>query len=240
MTRTWDTWGLCIPLTAIQLADNQVLEVRTPEVHGVKAMVIGGILHQKPHKLRNSLRNMFKSKGVASKRYSKQFKISEGAELPEGHALNVDHFVPGQYVDVISTTSGKGFAGVMKRHNMKGGNASHGATKMHRKMGASGGGQDPGRIWKGKRMAGRMGGKKVIVHGLQAYKIDTRWNILYVKGCIPGKPGGHVRVTDARRGPKKMLSKAPPYPTALPGQVPKGVHVAPPTEDDPGEKMRDR
>lgn len=124
----------------------------------------------------------------------------------------------------------------MKRHNMKGGNASHGATKMHRKMGATGGGQDPGRIWPGKRMAGRMGNQTIITHSLQLHKIDTRWNILYVKGAVPGAPGTTIAVTDARR--KNRFVGVLPYPTAASGQVPAGIHVVTPPDRDPGTVIR--
>ena len=94
---------------------------------------------------------------------------------------------------------GKGTAGVMKRHGMKGGNASHGTTKTYRKMGATGGGQDPGRVWPGKKMAGRMGNKRVLTLSLQVHKIDTRWNVIYVKGCVSGAPGVRAPLAPFRR-----------------------------------------
>jgi large subunit ribosomal protein L3 len=236
MTHSWDSWGKRIPLTAIHLKDNVITEERSVEEHGVSATVVGAVNHSRPHKLRNSYRNQYESKGMAPRRHSTQFKVSPTGQLPMGTAVNVDHFVPGQYVDVIGKTVGKGHAGVMKRHNMAGGNASHGTTKSHRKMGASGGGQDPGRIWPGKRMAGHMGDKKTIHHSLQLYKIDTRWNVMYVKGNVPGKPGAVVKISDARRKPHV---KAPPYPTATPGAVPAGIHTADPTVLDPGLAMTD-
>ena len=129
MTHTYDTWGKVVPLTVIQLQDNQVVEVRTKEVHGVDALVVGAVDHSRPLKLRASTRNMFESKSVPAKRHLAQFKISPDAALPVGTALNIDHIVPGQFIDVVSTTIGKGHAGVMKRHNHAGGNASHGSTK---------------------------------------------------------------------------------------------------------------
>lgn len=235
MTHTWDAWGKRTPLTAIQLKDNVVVEPRTTERNGIDAVVVAAVDHTRPHKARLSHKNMYESRDLSCKQHSTQFKVSPDALLPTGTMLNADHFVPGQYVDVISKTKGKGTAGVMKRHNMKGGNASHGATKMHRKMGATGGGQDPGRIWPGKRMAGRMGNKKTITHSLQVYKIDTRWNIVFVKGCVPGGIGNIVKVSDARRKPHAVT---PPYPTSKPGQVPIGIHVADPTASDPGLAMR--
>ena len=210
------------------------MEVRTEAEHGVDALVVGAVDHAKPHRLRPSLRAIFASKGVHPKRVVEQFKVSPGAVLPVGAAIDVAHFVPGQHVDVIGTTVGKGFAGVMKRHNMGGGNASHGATKMHRKMGATGGGQDPGRVWPGKRMAGHMGNAKTIIHSLQVYKIDTRWNVLYLHGAVPGKPGGTLKIQDARR---KAPSLPLPTPTAPPGLVPPGVHVLAAAEEDPSERL---
>jgi len=235
MTHTWDAWGKTIPLTVLELSSNVVVEQRTQAKHGVDAVVVGANNHTRPWKLLASTRGMFESKGVPYKKDLVQFKVADPSLLPIGQSVGADHFVPGQFVDVISTTIGKGFAGVMKRHNMAGGNASHGATKMHRKMGATGGGTDPGRVWKGKRMAGHMGSKRVITHSLEVYKIDTRWNVVYVKGAVSGAPGTVVTISDARR---KQHSAVPPYPTALEGSVPAGIHVAVPTEEDPGEKMR--
>eukprot|EP00039_Didymoeca_costata_P022330 m.4279 g.4279 ORF g.4279 m.4279 type:complete len:257 (-) comp2946_c0_seq1:76-846(-) len=199
MTHTWNVDGKHIPLTAIRIAENQVLEVRTKEQHGVDALVVGGIEHNRPWKLRPSLRNMFASKNIPCKKEITQFKVSPDNIIPQGDVITTDHFQVGQFVDIVSTTIGKGTAGVMKRHNMGGGNASHGGGKMNRKMGATGGGTDPGRVWKGKRMAGHMGCQKVITHSLMVYKIDPRWDLLFIIGSIPGKPGTPCFLTDARR-----------------------------------------
>jgi len=232
MTQTWDAWGLTIPVTVLQLKDNQVVEVRTKAKNNVDALVVGAIDHPRPFKLRTSAQGMFKSKKLTPKRALVQFKTTDNATLAMGDEITAAHFVPGQYVDTISKTIGKGTAGVMKRHGMKGGNASHGTTKTYRKMGATGGGQDPGRVWPGKKMAGRMGNKRVLTLSLQVHKIDTRWNVIYVKGAVSGAPGTVVTVSDARR---KKSNVPLPCPTARPGVVPAGVHIAPPTDYDPGE-----
>eukprot|EP00041_Stephanoeca_diplocostata_P017180 m.341941 g.341941 ORF g.341941 m.341941 type:complete len:399 (+) comp20620_c0_seq1:137-1333(+) len=237
MCHTWDAWGWKTPLTAIQLQDNEVLDVVTPndEGRGVYALVVGAVNRKKTRRVHRSQLATFRKRGIPVKRYVRQFKVSPDALMGIKSRIQVDHFVPGQFVDVIAKTKGKGFQGVMKRHGMKGGNASHGTTKSHRKMGATGGGQDPGRVWPGKRMPGHMGQKNVITHSLQAYKIDTRWNILYVKGCVPGAVGSVVAISDARR---KLPECALPVPTAADGVVPYGFHVAPPSPRDPNTIMR--
>jgi large subunit ribosomal protein L3 len=233
MTHTWDAWGKTIPLTVLQLPDNIVVEQRTKDLHNVNAIVVGANEVTKPWKLLKSTRGFFDSKGVPYKKDLQQFKVTDPSLLPVGTSIGADHFVPGQYVDVISTTIGKSFAGVMKRWGMAGGNASHGATKSHRRIGSNGGAI--GRVWKGKKMAGHMGVDRRITHSLEVYKIDTRWNVIYLKGSVSGPPGTVVTVSDARR---KTHKEHPPYPTASAGQVPDGVHIVQPTEEDPGEKMR--
>jgi hypothetical protein len=123
---------------------------------------------------------------VPAKRHVREFPVSPQALVAPSTPLNVAHFLPGQYVDAVATSVGKGFQGVMRRHNMKGMSRTHGQTKTHRKMGASGGGTNPGRVIKGKRMAGHMGNIKVQALSLLVFRIDTRWNVLFLKGCIPG------------------------------------------------------
>ncbi len=129
---------------------------------------------------------MFESQGAAPKRQVREFPVSADALVAPGTQLNVAHFLPGQFVDAVASTVGKGFQGVMRRHNMKGMSRTHGQTKTHRKMGASGGGTNPGRVIKGKRMAGHMGDVMTQALNLLVFRIDTRWNVLYLKGCIPG------------------------------------------------------
>ncbi|XP_062523238.1 large ribosomal subunit protein uL3m-like, partial [Corticium candelabrum] len=158
------------------------------------------------------LQGHFAKASLPVKRKLWEFRVTEDASVPVGTEIVASHFLPGQYVDVAGTTIGKGFQGVMKKHKMKGQGASHGVTKTHRKMGATGGGTDPGRIWPGKRMPGRMGCKRRTTMSLKVYRINNKYNILYVSGCIPGYNGSYVRVTDARRKPVQE----PPFPTSFP------------------------
>jgi large subunit ribosomal protein L3 len=141
--------------------------------------------------------------------------VTEDALLPPGTNITAAHFTAGQFVDVCAKTLGKGFQGVMKRHGMAGQPASHGVTKTHRKMGATGGGGDPGRIWPGKRMPGRMGCKRRTIPSLKVYRINHVFNVLYVKGAVPGPRMQYVRVTDAKRKPHPSQS---PFPTHITSQ----------------------
>jgi len=132
--------------------------------------------------------------------------------LPVGTGLTCRHFMPGQYLDICGTSTGKGFQGVMKRYGFGGQGASHGVSRAHRNAGSIGGCQDPGKVRKGQKMAGRMGNKRVTVQGLQLYKIDLERNLLFVKGAVPGHKGTWVRVTDSIKhlNADSMLQ----YPTA--------------------------
>jgi large subunit ribosomal protein L3 len=143
-----------------------VVRVKTKDSDRYTALQMGAVDHPKPHKLNKSTLGHFNKYQVAPKRMLQEFRVTEDAILPVGTDVGSGHFVAGQYVDVCGTTIGKGFQGVMKRHGMKGQPASHGVTKTHRKMGATGGGGDPGRIWPGKKMPGRMGGKRATTQSL--------------------------------------------------------------------------
>lgn len=213
MSQLWDKNGQRIPVTLLQIVDNQVVMVRRKEKEGYNALQIGAVNHSKIKRIIKPILGQFYKSDVTPKRFLQEFRVTEDAILPVGTHLYASHFVPGQYVDVTSKTIGKGFQGVMKRHGMKGQPASHGVTKTHRKMGATGGGQDPGRIWPGKRMPGRMGGKTTNTLNLKIYRINHQFNVIYVNGCVPGHKNTPVRITDARRRPHKTT---PPFPTYFP------------------------
>jgi large subunit ribosomal protein L3 len=169
---------------------------------------------------------------VGPKRQLQEFQVSEEGLLPLGTTLNALHFKPGQYVDVCGTSKGKGFQGVMKLHNFAGQPASHGNSKTHRHMGSTGQCQDPGKVFKGKKMPGRMGGRRVTRDNLWVVKIDTERNLLYLKGSVPGNAGGIVRITDAR---KKKPAEPLPFPTYIPDDdesIPAEI-MAPHGEHDP-------
>ena len=142
-----------------------------------------------------------------------EFRVTPDAIVPVGTKIRAVHFVPGQLVDVCGTSKGKGFAGVMKRWNFGGGRASHGNSLAHRIPGSTGCRQDPGRVFKNKKMPGRLGGERVTVQNLVVLKIDTQRDLLYVKGAVPGPKGGWIRVCDAVKGP--FHPTAPAFPTFL-------------------------
>jgi len=173
-----------------------------------------------------AMRGHFEKAGVPSKYVVKEFPITPDAHVPVGTTLSALHFVPGQFVDVAANSIGKGFQGGMKRWNFRGLRASHGVSVSHRKLGATGGHQDPGRVWPGKKMAGRMGGKRITTQNLEVVRVDTALDLIYVKGAVPGVDDAHVLVRDAK---KKMTSLAQAnYAKGLDDKVlPKGVEVLP-------------
>eukprot|EP00730_Choanoeca_flexa_P005505 TRINITY_DN11960_c0_g1_i9.p2 TRINITY_DN11960_c0_g1~~TRINITY_DN11960_c0_g1_i9.p2 ORF type:complete len:340 (+),score=39.15 TRINITY_DN11960_c0_g1_i9:2025-3044(+) len=195
MTQSWDMWGSKLVMTVLQVNDCQVVGHRTQEKDGYNAIILGA--ENKPErKTKGTVLGQYKKVSLPPKRHREEVKVTPDCNLPLGWNLGVEHFEPGQLVDVRGVTIGKGFAGVMKRHNFAGMPASHGQTKTHRRMGGYGGGQDPGRVWKGKRNAGRMGGQKRWQYSLMVQRMDTRYNLLYVRGSIPGAKGSRVLVRD--------------------------------------------
>lgn len=163
---------------------------------------------KKPKQLTRAALGHFAAHGVSPKRVLSEFPVSEDAMLPAGTKLGASHFVPGQHVDVQGRTIGKGFQGPMKRWGFAGLPASHGTTKKHRAHGSIGNSQDPGRVWKGKKMAGRMGNRKRTVQNVFVYKVDPERNLLYVKGQVPGKAGLFLKVRDALRKPPPFVGAA--------------------------------
>jgi large subunit ribosomal protein L3 len=160
-----------------------------------------------------------------------EFRVSEDALLEPGAALTVAHFVIGQFVDVCGTSTGKGFAGAMKRWGFKGLRASHGVSVSHRSHGSTGNRQDPGRVFKGKKMAGHMGDRRVTVQNLEVVGIDHERGLLLVKGAVPGTRGGYVRVTDAI---KRALPQDAPYPAGLAAPAPAADRAAEARPDQAG------
>ncbi|ORY98141.1 translation protein [Syncephalastrum racemosum] len=217
MTALWDETGKRIPITVLQLEDVVVTDVRTPEKHGYFALQIGSTLKKEKNATKPIIEH-FKKLGVSLRQKLAEFRVTEDALLPVGSVLNANHFVTGQYVDVTAPSIGKGFAGVMKRWNFAGQPASHGASLSHRSAGSTGQRKWPSKVFKGKKMAGRMGGESVTVQSLKVYKVDTESNLLYVKGSVPGFDDQFVKVRDAikLKGEKLFPKEAipPPFPTA--------------------------
>ncbi|OMH85035.1 50S ribosomal protein L3 [Zancudomyces culisetae] len=222
MTAMWDEWGIRVPLTVLQMEEVKVLDVIEDKKNKENCKIRiagGGIVRNPERKLRKPDLGQFKKYGVEARQKIAEFKITKDAVLPVGTDIKAAHFVPGQLVDIIGTSKGKGFAGAMKRWGFKGGNASHGASLSHRSAGSTGSNQDPGRVFPGKKMAGHMGNQQVTVMELKVMKIDNLLNLVYVKGAVPGNKGGLVKIRDAIKKNKKDKFpddvEHPPFPTFL-------------------------
>jgi len=212
MLPIWDEWGQRHACTVLQLDACEVVQVKTEETDGYDGLQIG-VGEAKEKNVNQPMAGHFAAAGVAPKRRLREFRVSAPALLPAGTPITARHFVPGQLVDLQGTTKGKGFQGAMKRHGFGGLGASHGVSKAHRSLGSTGQCQDPGRVFKGKKMPGRMGGKTKTVENMKILKIEPERNLLYIKGSVPGQNGGWIRVKDAERGPR--FPSPPPFPTFL-------------------------
>ncbi|KAI7844183.1 hypothetical protein COHA_002318 [Chlorella ohadii] len=229
MTQEWDAWGVRVPLTVLWVDDCQVVQVKTDEREGYTALQLGAGA-KRPKQLRGSLRGHFEAAGVPLKRKVAEFRVTPDALLPVGHELRASHFVAGQFVDVSGTSIGKGFQGVMKRWGFSGQPASHGNSLAHRAAGSTGACQDPGKVFKGKKMPGRMGGERVTVQNCQVFRVDPVRNLLYVRGQVPGHKGNWVLVKDSV---KKSTAQQPPLPVPTMLEATAEVTVAPKAEGDP-------
>ena len=208
MSTFFDKKGLSIPVTLLQLDHCQIVGHREEHKDGVIAVRVGyGKI--KANKLKKPLKGYFSKQKVDFKRNIADFKVSKDALLDIGSHINADHYVVGQFVDVTGTSTGKGFAGGMKRHGFGGLRASHGVSVTHRSHGATGQNQDPGKVAKGKKMAGHMGCDRITVGNLEILEIDIENNVLVIKGAVPGTDNSRVLVKDAR---KKGLPSNVPYP----------------------------
>ena len=199
MTQVWDDQNRMIPVTVVSVAPNVVTQIRTVEVDGYEAIQIAsGAID--PRKVTSPLKGHFEKAGVTPRRHVTEIRTSDTANYQVGQELNADVFEAGQLVDVMGTSKGKGFAGVMKRHNFKGVSASHGSHRNHRKPGSIGASSTPSRVFKGMRMAGRMGGDCVTVMNLKVHSVDLENGYLLIKGAVPGARGRLVFVRNARKG----------------------------------------
>jgi large subunit ribosomal protein L3 len=200
MTRLFMEDGKQVPVTVLQLDKLQVVAQRTPEKDGYAAVQLGAGM-AKAKRVSAPMRGHFSKASVAPKRKLAEFRVDADNLIEVGEEIIADHYFEGQFVDVTGTSIGKGFAGGMKRHNFRGLEATHGVSISHRSHGSTGQCQDPGRVFKGKKMAGHMGAARVTTQNLQVVKTDSDRGLIMVKGAVPGSKGGWVTIKDAVKKP---------------------------------------
>ena len=233
MSRLFTEDGTHVPVTVLKVDGCHVVAVRTQEKDGYTAVQLGA----GKAKVKNTtkpMRGHFAKANVEPRKKVVEFRVSDDALIDVGSELSAGHFVAGQFVDVTGQSIGKGFAGVIKRHNFSGLRASHGVSISHRSHGSVGNNQDPGRIWKGKRMAGHMGDVRVTTQNLQVVSTDEERGLILVKGAVPGSKGGWVLISDAGKKPRPDSA---PFPAGLRGAgVAASGAEAPPAEDTPASE----
>ncbi len=200
MTRLFMDDGKQIPVTVLQLDKLQVVAQRTPERDGYAAVQLGAGA-AKAKRTSQALRGHFAAAKVEPKRKIAEFRVDPENLIEVGEEITANHYFEGQFVDVSGTSIGKGFAGAMKRHNFRGLRASHGVSISHRSHGSTGQCQDPGRVFKGKKMAGHMGAVRVTTQNLQVVRTDADRGLIMIKGAVPGSKGGWVTINDAVKKP---------------------------------------
>lgn len=211
MTRLFADDGKHVPVTVLKVEGCKVVSVRTMDKDGYTALQLG-LGEAKAKRLSKAVKGHFAKQNVEMKRKLVEFRVSEDCVLNPGDELSANHFVAGQFVDVVGTSLGKGFAGAMKRHNFAGLEASHGVSVSHRSLGSTGNRQDPGRVFKGKKMAGHLGAERVTVQNLKVVATDVERGLVMVRGAVPGFEGAYVLIKDAV---KKALPKEAPIPAGL-------------------------
>ncbi|SEQ19497.1 50S ribosomal protein L3 [Thalassovita taeanensis] len=215
MTRLFMEDGKQIPVTVLQLENLQVVAQRTPEKDGYTAVQLGAGT-AKVKRVSKAMRGHFAAASVEPKRKIAEFRVSTDNLINVGEEISAEHYVAGQKVDVSGTSIGKGFQGAMKRHNFGGLRASHGVSVSHRSHGSTGQCQDPGKVFKGKKMAGHMGSARITTQNLEVVRTDADRGLIMVKGAVPGSKGGWVTIKDAV---KKKLPENVPFPAALKSAV---------------------
>ncbi|MDJ0361819.1 MULTISPECIES: 50S ribosomal protein L3 [unclassified Rhodococcus (in: high G+C Gram-positive bacteria)] len=199
MTQVFDENNRVVPVTVIKAGPNVVTQIRTMERDGYSAVQVAfGAID--PRKVNKPITGQFDKAGVTPRRHVVEFRVADASKFEVGQELTAAVFEDGAYVDVTGTSKGKGFAGTMKRHGFKGQGASHGTQAVHRRPGSIGACATPGRVFKGKNMAGRMGGDRVTTQNLSVHKVDSENGLLLIKGAIPGRRGNVVIVKSALKG----------------------------------------
>ena len=222
MTRIYTEEGTVVPVTVLKVDNCQVVAQKTNEKHGYTAVQLGvGVAKIK--RLSKAERGHFAAAKVEPKRKLQEFRVSADNTMPVGSEVTVDHFVAGQFVDVTGTSLGKGFQGGMKRWNFSGLRATHGVSVSHRSIGSTGNRQDPGKVFKGKKMPGHLGSETVTTQNIVVVRTDKDRGLIMLKGSVPGSKGGWVSVRDAV---KRKLPAAAPKPGAF--RAPVAVAAAAP------------
>ena len=211
MTRVFGEDGSHIPVTVLKVDNCRVVAKRTNKTDGYNAIQVGVGL-AKVKRVSKQMRGHFAKAEVEPKQRLQEFRVSEEAFIEPGAEILVDHFVVGQRVDVAGTSIGKGFAGAMKRHNFAGLRASHGVSVSHRSHGSTGNSQDPGKVWKGKKMAGHMGDARVTTQNLMVVSTEPEKGIILLKGAVPGAKGSYVLIKDAV---KDEVPDGAPFPASI-------------------------
>ena len=211
MTRVFSEDGGHIPVTVLKVENCQVVARKTDETDGYTALQVG-VGGARVKRVPKPMRGYFAKAKIEPKQRLYEFRVSPEALIDVGAEILVDHFVPGQKVDVAGTSIGKGFAGAMKRHNFSGLRASHGVSVSHRSHGSTGNSQDPGKVWKGKKMAGHMGDARVTTQNLTVVSTDLGKGIILLKGAVPGSKGSYVLISDAV---KVDLPETAPFPASI-------------------------
>ena len=211
MSRVFGEGGRHIPVTVLKLDQCRVVGHRTENRDGYSAMQIGVGL-AKTKRVSKANRTVYGNRNVEPPQKVAEFRVPQDALVDVGSEIIADHFVAGQFVDLVGTSKGKGFAGAMKRHGFSGLRASHGVSVSHRSHGSTGQCQDPGKVFKGKKMAGHMGDERVTIQNLEVVGTDTEKGVILVKGAIPGAKGGYVLISDAL---KCALPEGVPFPAAV-------------------------
>ncbi len=244
MSRVFNEDGRQVPVTVLMLDDLKVVARRTMEKDGYTAVQLGAGL-AKAKNVSKPMRSYFAGSKIEVKRVLKEFRVTSENLIEVGSQITANHYVQGQFVDISGMSIGKGFAGAMKRHNFGGLRASHGVSISHRSHGSTGQCQDPGRVFKGKKMAGHMGARKVTTQNLEVVSTDEEAGIILVRGAVPGAKGGWVTISDAV---KKPINDDAPLPAALQAtaivtdkvEVDKEVDAEPSADKKPAEnKVKD-
>jgi large subunit ribosomal protein L3 len=216
MTRHFTEQGNHVPVTVLKVDNCQVVAVRTTEKDGYTAVQLG-VGKAKVKNVTKPMRGHYAKAKLEPKRKLVEFRVEKDGLLEVGAEISVEHFLPGQFVDVVGTTKGRGFSGVMRRHNFGGLRATHGVSVSHRSHGSTGQRQDPGKVFKNKRMAGHYGDERVTTQNLRIVATDAERGLIMIEGAVPGFEGGYVLVKDAaKRKPPKDL----PFPAALRAAAP--------------------